>query len=1239
MALVSPGVEVTIIDQSQYLPSASNSVPLVLVATAQNKADASGTGVAAGTTSANANKLYQITSQRDLINLFGTPFFYKTTNGTPIQGYELNEYGLLAAYSLMGITNRCYILRTDIDLASLVGQVGRPNGNPAEGTWWLDTTKTTWGIYEFSATTGKFNNKKPIVITLDVYMENGFPKSSVGNIGDYAIDAIYKTVEDPLNDGQFFYKTNSNIWVKLGSREWLDSMPTIVGTGDAKVFDGVTGDLTQEQVNRIQGTTFLIDYNGEYTIQVTCTGNTVFDIANDINALGLGHLRADVRQDKYLAVYSSSPYGETYIRFLADVYDDSITADLPAGETILDYLGINPEFYYYQPGFVHGSSFEQPAWTKSQIRPRPTGSVWIKTSSAGNGMSLAVSKFSSSLGSFVNKNVRVYPSITDATYQLDPSGGKSIPAGTVIGEYATGKESPGSPIYFYERTATGPTVVTGSVSNPTFSVGQQIIVYTSVPNSNSIAGPYTVTLTGSTVQDFLTAWAAANIPNTSAILTTSGQIQLSYELGGEIALMVPGNNINQPVLTAAGFIPGVTEGIIRAFPNSIRNTAATHTSGTRVGGVFNGSDATFHVFASGKQYLLEGITNGGTEYKVGDTLIIPGTQLGGVSPANDLTLKVVELEPGTITGGSNFDIGGVTVNVGGSGSIRNSGGKIGVAYVSGAPNLGYVLGATNWRRINYIANEGAPMRAPLNNTNWFFSVIDQVDIMVQREGQWVGYRNTNYDELGNPAIYGTNNTDPNGVIFAAEAPDSKSDGTSPLAYGDLWLDTSDLENYPALSRWQKVDNVDQWVKIDNTDQTSGDGILFADARWGSSGDIDPAMDPIPTTQSLLFSNYLDLDAPNPELYPQGMLLFNTRRSGYNVKQYRTSYFTARNFPDQDLPIVRDTWVSVSGLKPNGHAYMGRKAQRNMIVEAMKASLATNMAIREEDTFMNLLATPGYPELQPDMVALNNERNNTAYILGDTPMRLRDQATDLVAWANNTANATATGEDGLVTRDEYMGIFYPSGIATDLTGAAVVVPATHMMLRTFLRNDTIAYPWLAAAGTRRGTIDNATNIGYIDAKSGEFQVVKNRVGIRDVLYSNQINPLAFFTGIGLLNYGNKNSKDTMSAMDRTNVARLVAYIRERLQVVARPFIFEPNDALTRTQITSVVQTLFVDLVAKRGLYDYLVVCDSTNNTPARIDRNELWIDIAIEPVKAAEFIYIPVRIMNTGEIQALGGKIT
>jgi phage tail sheath protein FI len=194
----------------------------------------------------------------------------------------------------------------------------------------------------------------------------------------------------------------------------------------------------------------------------------------------------------------------------------------------------------------------------------------------------------------------------------------------------------------------------------------------------------------------------------------------------------------------------------------------------------------------------------------------------------------------------------------------------------------------------------------------------------------------------------------------------------------------------------------------------------------------------------------------------------------------------------------------------------------------------------------------------------------------------------------------------------------------------------MMLRTFLRNDTIAYPWLAAAGTRRGLIDNAVNIGYINPQTGEFQPIKTPLGIRDVLYQNFINPLVFFTGNGLLNYGNKSCFAqagllSTSALDRTNVARLVAYIRRQLTIAARPFVFEPNDAITRQEISGVVESLMLDLVAKRGIYDYLVVCDESNNTPERIDRNELWVDVAIEPVKAAEFIYIPVRILNTGEL--------
>jgi phage tail sheath protein FI len=144
-----------------------------------------------------------------------------------------------------------------------------------------------------------------------------------------------------------------------------------------------------------------------------------------------------------------------------------------------------------------------------------------------------------------------------------------------------------------------------------------------------------------------------------------------------------------------------------------------------------------------------------------------------------------------------------------------------------------------------------------------------------------------------------------------------------------------------------------------------------------------------------------------------------------------------------------------------------------------------------------------------------------------------------------------------------------------------------------------------------------------------------MSIRDVLYTNEINPLAYFTGVGLLNYGNKTSFASTSALDRINVARLVNYLRLQLNTLARPFIFEPNDPITRNAIAAVVSSLLNDLVAKRGITDYLVVCDGTNNTAERIARNELYVDVAIQPTKDVEFIYIPIRLKNPGDIAALG----
>ena len=236
MALVSPGVEVTIIDESQYIPAATNSVPYILIATAQNKTSATGVGVAPGTLAANANTVYLITSQRDLAATYGNPFFYKTTAGTPINGYELNEYGLLAAYSALGITNRCYVQRVDIDLTELTASLTRPMGTPPNGAYWLDLSTTQWGYFSWNQTTAQFTNIQPTVLTNVNQLVTGTtaPLQSIGSIGDYAVTSV----QSVTNNNPLYYKrggptsaqTSStvlsdlyNSWVWVGSPDWHTS--------------------------------------------------------------------------------------------------------------------------------------------------------------------------------------------------------------------------------------------------------------------------------------------------------------------------------------------------------------------------------------------------------------------------------------------------------------------------------------------------------------------------------------------------------------------------------------------------------------------------------------------------------------------------------------------------------------------------------------------------------------------------------------------------------------------------------------------------------------------------------------------------------------------------------------------------------------------------------------------------------------------------------------------------------
>jgi hypothetical protein len=1021
MALTSPGVEVTVINESFYVPSDAGTTPLIIVTAVQDKLNGAGSAVAAGTKTANANSVYLISSQRELTETFGDPKFYTDSANNSLNGYELNEYGLQAAYSFLGIANRAFVLRANVNLSQLIGSATAPSAAPTNGSYWFDLSATVPGLFEWSSTDQAFTTIDPIYITSTSDLvggtTTGAPKTAVGSQGDYAINTTNNT-------NKIYYKNSSNAWVQVGTSAW---------SGGTKLFQ--------------------------------------------------------------TSAHSS-----------------------------------------------------RPEWKTAESNA-PTGSVWFKTTTPNSGADVAIKKYNSSTSAWSVVDAPLYANNHSAIYGIDSvNGGSGISAGTLYTQYNAAEQStltqtfgdttPALADFTVFKYEGGVTSITSKTLTPTFTNTHAIKIQESLKGQSALDTAKTVTLGGTGADDFVAAISAAGFTNISATKLSTGAIKITHALGGEFRMW---NVSAGTALADAGF-----------------GTSNAHDYGS-----YTANSAT----------------------KVDNLYVAPaGYTEDSTQPA--------------------------------------------------------VVVATNWKRLSYTASTSEPSNEPTNGTLWYNTNLE-ADIMVHNGTAWKGY----------VQVYAS--TDPNGPQFSSTKPTTQSDGTA-LVANDLWIDTSDLENYPKIYRYDTtLTDGANFVLIDNTNQTTETGIVFADARWQTDTDKDDSLSSggagtASSIKNLLSDDFVDPDAPNPTLYPKSILLFNTRRSGYNVKEYRNSYVTTTTYPgsgssgkgnirygnESVSTYFPDRWVTKNANNDNGSGTFGRKAVRKVIVQQLKSEIDTNQAIREDQRGFNIIACPGYPEVIANLVNLNTDRNNTSFVVGDSPMRLAGNSTAITNWANNSSGASDNGDEGLVTSSDYLGVFYPSGRASDNTGNTIVVPSSHMMLRVLANNDNVAFPWFAPAGTRRGIVDNATSVGYIDSATGEFQQIALTESIRDSMHSAKINPITFFSGTGILNFGNL-TKTSSSALDRINVSRLTVYLRTQLDKIAKPFIFEPNDSLTRNEIKAAIESFLLELVGQRALYDFLVVCDETNNTATRIDRNELYVDIAIEPVKSVEFIYIPLRIKNTGEIANLG----
>lgn len=1125
--LSSPGVSVTVTDESFYAPAEPGTVPLLVVATAENKLNGSGTGTAPGTLKANAGEVYALTSQKDLVDTFGDPVFKTDAQNNPIHAGEQNEYGLQAGYSLLGVSNSAFVVRADIDLNQLTASVTPPTDDPLPGTYWFNNQTSLYGVFEWNSApiTSKggqtFTNKAPIVISdpnkvVDFSGSDFTPKTSVGVFGDYAIVTL-------TTSNEMYFKNRNNVWVLVGSSAWKASWPAAVGSKTVTTVNN--GDI--------------FNING---VDITISGTDLASVVTSINT----------------AVANNAPSNLDGISAVAynnklELYNDGSNTDFvhitnTTGNLVsltnasTSDLGFKNQIFN-NPRLTISKHTQVPTYKINDATPRPTGSVWIKSTAQNLGAHWKVSRFNGDTKLWQTITSNLYANSQSAIYNLDRAGGgASIPVGALYVNYNFDENVDSSlapamaDFKIMKRTAVGETVI----------------------QSNKIGYQSTNLLLAGTNTFFIAESVVG-----SEILGDYNQTGTDY-LAIQITFTATGTVSDADAMAAA--INASTLVNVYAEVDSLNRVLIKH----RLGGEFRIKNGALNPF-----------TNAG--FATYDPIAKTGSLNLFDAPVGDVNSQFV---------------------------------------------------ASLWSPLVYTASEVAPSAKAEDGRLWYSSTIDDVDVMVHDGNKWVGYQTLTSPFYSNDTAA---QTDPLGPIVAATAPETQSDGSA-LVTGDLWIDTSDIENYPMIYKfnaaYENKPIKNRWILVDKTDQSTEEGIIFADARYATSGEgsESPAL-----ITDLLGSNFVDFDAPDPDLYPKGMLLWNLRRSGFNVKRFVHNYIetSALNSRFNDEPMelyYTNRWVTESANQEDGSGTFGRKSQRKVVVQAMQATVNANQLIRDEESrVFNVIACPGYPELIDEMISLNFDRGLTAFVLGDTPARLTSDSTSLLEWGSNQNLALQNNDIGAPSHDEYMAMFYPWGFTSDNFGNDVAVPPSHMMLRTIALSDQASHPWFAPAGLRRGGITNASAVGYITSE-GEFKSVALTEGQRDTLYNVNINPITFFSGSGLVNFGQKTRAKSASSLDRINVARLVVYLRRRLSILSKPYIFEPNDKITRDELKATIESLMLELTGQRAITDYLVVCDTSNNTPTRIDRNELYADIAIIPTRAVEFIYIPVRLKNTGSLQ-------
>lgn len=226
---------------------------------------------------------------------------------------------------------------------------------------------------------------------------------------------------------------------------------------------------------------------------------------------------------------------------------------------------------------------------------------------------------------------------------------------------------------------------------------------------------------------------------------------------------------------------------------------------------------------------------------------------------------------------------------------------------------------------------------------------------------------------------------------------------------------------------------------------------------------------------------------------------------------------------------------------------------------------------------------------------------------DVVVNVGEITADVIAFRNSLRNSSYLVIDSgyKYMYDKYADIYRYVPLNGDTAGLIV-------------RTDTVRDPWWSPAGFNRGMIKNVIKLSYNPSKAD-----------RDILYKSDVNPVVTFPGQGTLLYGDKTALGKPSAFDRINVRRLFIVLEKAIATAAKFTLFEFNDDFTRASFKNMVEPFLRDVQGRRGIYDFRVVCDETNNTGEVIDRNEFVGDIYIKPAKSINFIQLNFVAVRSG----------